>query len=99
MPSHAAPALAEQLFAAGAAAGCNEGRGLAWAGYRALLSSLRLEKRFVHFGHDVSCAAPPRRRAAAPPRRHPDARPCASPPLPSTTTDLQTLRSRRGLAS
>ena len=54
IPADAAAALAEKLFAAGTAGGCNEGHGLLDAGYRALLSSLRLEKRFVHFGHDVS---------------------------------------------
>ena len=33
---------------------CNEGRGLVMGGYRAIMHSLRLEKGFVHFGHDTS---------------------------------------------
>ena len=33
---------------------CNDGLGLVDGGYRALMQSLRVEKGFVHFGHDVS---------------------------------------------
>jgi 4-methylaminobutanoate oxidase (formaldehyde-forming) len=54
VPSEAAPAVVERLHTVGIAAGCNGSTGLVMAGYRALLNSLRLEKRFVHFGHDVS---------------------------------------------
>ena len=59
-PRHLAGALFDALHAAAADAGMdgsddfNGGEGLVNAGYRALLESLRLEKGFVHFGHDVS---------------------------------------------
>jgi len=53
-PKESAPALWAALHAAGEQANVNEGAGLINAGYRALLLSLRLEKRFVQFGHDVS---------------------------------------------
>jgi 4-methylaminobutanoate oxidase (formaldehyde-forming) len=53
-PQESAPALWSALHAAGKQANVNDGVGLINAGYRALLLSLRLEKRFVHFGHDVS---------------------------------------------
>ena len=49
-----APSLWRALHAAGGDVGANGGAGLANAGYRALLLSLRLEKKFVHFGHDLS---------------------------------------------
>ena len=54
VPAERAPGFVARLMAAGDEAGCNDGQGLVNAGYRALLGSLRLEKRFVHFGHDVS---------------------------------------------
>jgi len=53
-PKESAPALWATLHAAGVQTGVNEGAGLINAGYRALLLSLRQEKRFVHFGHDVT---------------------------------------------
>ena len=53
-PSAQAPSLWRALHAAGGDVGANGGAGLANAGYRALLLSLRLEKKFVHFGHDLS---------------------------------------------
>ena len=53
--AHALPVM-EALHAAARDGGAafNDGRGLVDGGARALLHSLRLEKRFVHFGHDVS---------------------------------------------
>ena len=53
-PREAAPVIWAALHSAGADTGANNGVGLINAGYRALLLSLRVEKRFVHFGHDVS---------------------------------------------
>ena len=46
--------VSQVLHEAGTKAGANDGIGLVNAGYRALLMSLRLEKKFVHFGHDLS---------------------------------------------
>jgi len=53
-PKEYAPALWGEIHASGLAMGVNGGMGVVNAGYRALLLSLRLEKKFVHFGHDVS---------------------------------------------
>ena len=50
----AAPSVWAALHSAGVETGANNTDGLINAGYRALLLSLRVEKRFVHFGHDVS---------------------------------------------
>ena len=33
---------------------CNKGQGLVMGGYRSIMHSLRLEKGFVHFGHDAT---------------------------------------------
>jgi len=54
VPRSGAPAVFDALHAAATAASCNGGHGLVNCGYRALLESLRLEKGYVHFGHDVS---------------------------------------------
>ena len=48
VPNANAAALYHRLTAAGASHGLRHG------GYRAILESLRIEKGFVHFGHDVS---------------------------------------------
>jgi len=53
-PKESAPSLWTALHAAGKQTNVNKGAGLINAGHRALMLSLRLEKCFVHFGHDVS---------------------------------------------
>ena len=47
-----APALYDALHRAAMELNCNDGVGLIDGGLRALLQSLRVEKGFVHFGHD-----------------------------------------------
>ena len=58
-PQDHAGSLWRKLHAAADTLGANGGHGLVNAGYRALLNGLRIEKKYMHFGHDVGPADSP----------------------------------------
>ena len=58
-PQDHAGSLWRKLHAAADTLGANGGHGLVNAGYRALLNALRIEKQYMHFGHDVGPADSP----------------------------------------